>query len=346
MEYLLKWLLKNMPDTKIVLQSLLPSLSQAEEVNRSYALLARKYKLSLSTCGTDIKKTDRRIYMADRLHPNMNGQNLWLSCLRKKVLQALLVKSNGTGKKNFLAAAGGGGGGGSANDRRVLLQSPPTTIYNLPGLPKWVLGRNSSMFLREFRRNMGAISKLDTKKERMDIALYGDSITYWNKPGDLTKVPGSRTVWDSIFGDLNAEPLGIPGDRIGTLIYRIKFLKEKPVFADPRVCVIFIGINDVVHNSTSPDIPTRMDYLIKIIKKEMPQSKIVVQALLPSLLRAVEVNNRYQKLARKHNIAFSSCGQDIKRGDKAFMADILHPNEKGQEKVLSCLNTLVRPMLL
>ena len=325
MEYLLTWVIKTMPTTKIVLQTLLPDLSQAKSVNFEYTKLASKYKLTLSTCGTDIKKGDRT-YMADKLHPNSKGQDLWLSCLTR-VVEPLLLK-------NQLVHSRGG-------EISNLTLSP-----SLPVLPAWVVGRNSTMFVREFRRNMDAITAIDQKNERMDIALYGDSITAWNKPLNLTKAPGSRAVWNNIFGDLNAEPLGIPGDRVGTLIYRIAVLKEKPVTADPRVVILFAGVNDIVHNSTAPDIPARMDYLIQVVKEEMPESKIVLQALLPSLTRVPAVNKGYARVARKHDIVFSTCGQDIRRGYKTYMADILHPNAKGQEKLLGCLNTLVRPMLL
>ena len=336
MEFLLKWMKRTMPKTKIVLQALLPGLSQAEEVNQSYAKLARKYRIKMSWCGTNINRRNRKQYMADKLHPNNSGQNLWLSCLRKEVqpiLDHIRKNKKGLESSSFGVA------------KRSLLKAPLSTISNLPGLPGWVVGRNNSMFNREFDRNIAAIRKIDQKREKMDMALYGDSITYWNKPGNLSKVAGSRAVWNTIFGDLNAEPLGIPGDRVGTVIYRIAVLKERPVFADPRVCVLFVGINDVVHNSTDPDIPTRMEYLILLIKKEMPQSKIVLQALLPSLKRAVAVNEGYKRIARENNIVFSTCGQDIRRGDRTYMADILHPNEKGQRKVLRCLNKLVRPML-
>ncbi len=93
MEVVVKWVLKNMPDSKIVLQALLPGLSEAEEVNKKYEKLAKKYNLKFSTCGTEIKKQDRSYYMFDKLHPNLAGQNLWLSCLREKVVQPLLEDS-------------------------------------------------------------------------------------------------------------------------------------------------------------------------------------------------------------------------------------------------------------
>lgn len=90
MEYLLTWVIKTMPTTQIVLQTLLPDLSQSKSVNIEYTKLANKYGLTLSTCGGDIKKGDRT-YMADKLHPNSKGQDLWLSCLGK-VVEPLLLK--------------------------------------------------------------------------------------------------------------------------------------------------------------------------------------------------------------------------------------------------------------
>jgi lysophospholipase L1-like esterase len=92
MEYVIQWMLKNMPDSKIVLQALLPSLSKVDETNENFEKLATDYNIVYSDCGTDIKKADRSTYMADRLHPNVNGQNLWLKCLRN-VVQPLLDES-------------------------------------------------------------------------------------------------------------------------------------------------------------------------------------------------------------------------------------------------------------
>lgn len=346
MDFLLNWIERNMRGTSIVLQALLPGLSRAEEVNEKYAELARKYRIKFSLCGTDINEKNKKRYMADRLHPNNSGQNLWLSCLREEVVQPILNKKKSNYRGRGLKSSSGGSGGQGSASGSTPVTAPRATITNIPGLPKWVVGRDNSMFNREFRRNMAAIKRIDQKGQRMDIALYGDSITYWNKPGNLSKVAGSRAVWNEIFGDLNAEPLGIPGDRVGTLIYRIAILKERPVVADPRVCIIFAGINDVVHKSTDPGVPIRMDYLIRLTKKKMPQSKIVIQALLPSLSRAPAVNEGYKKIAKKNNVVFSTCGQDIERGDRRYMADILHPNKRGQRKVLRCLNKLVRPMLV
>ena len=164
-----------------------------------------------------------------------------------------------------------------------------------------------------------------------------------NKPLNLTKTTGTRQVWNKHFGDLNAEPLGIPGDRIATLIYRLAVKNEHPQFADPKVSIIFIGINDVVHKT--PDIPGQMDFLLTWIKNNMPATKIVLQALLNGMSTAIPVNQAYEKLAEKHNILWSTCGQDIKKMDRKYMADLLHPNFNGQTKLLGCLSELVQPLL-
>lgn len=80
-------------------------------------------------------------------------------------------------------------------------------------LPSWVEGRNNTEFVREWQRNVDAIKAIDGEGTRADVLLYGDSIVAWNKPMNLSRVPGTRKIWEAYFGDLRAEPLGIPGAR-------------------------------------------------------------------------------------------------------------------------------------
>jgi len=202
-------------------------------------------------------------------------------------------------------------------------------------IPDWVTRRNNStMFWREYSRNVDAVDKINRSGKRADVLLIGDSITAWNKPMDLSKLKGSREVWDRNFGDLIAEPLGIPGDRVDDVVWRLALGAEKPDL-DPKLIIIFVGINDVVHKT--PNIPERMDFLLGWLRKNSPKSRLVVQLLLPSLSPAVQVNLEYHLLAFKHNATPSYCMLDMKKNDRRFMVDILHPNEKGQDRLQKCL---------
>lgn len=214
--------------------------------------------------------------------------------------------------------------------------------YNSSTLPEWVQGRDNSMFWREFARNKEQIKSIDDSGKRGDMLLLGDSITAWNKPVDLSKVPGSRDVWEDNFGDLLAEPNGIPGDRISTVVWRLAVGKERPRL-DPKVIVIFVGINDVVHKT--PNIPERMDFLLGWLRSHMPRSELVVQLLLPSLSPAIGVNIDYILLARKHNATVSHCMQDMRKNNRKYMADILHPNVAGQARLQRCLRKVIQPLL-
>ena len=218
-----------------------------------------------------------------------------------------------------------------------VLGSTPAFKTNYDVLPQWVQGRNSSMFRREHERNVQAVERINSLGVQADVLLLGDSITAWNKPVDLSKLPGSRHVWEDNFGDLVAEPLGIPGSRIADVIWRIAVGKEKPEL-DPKMIILFIGINDIVHKT--PNIAERMDFLLGWITKHSPNSKIVVQLLLPSLSPAVEVNMEYVLLSIKHNATVSYCMQDVRRGNKKYFVDILHPSIEGQDRLQRCLRDL------
>ena len=82
------------------------------------------------------------------------------------------------------------------------------------------------MVRREHERNVQAVERINSLGVQADVLLLGDSITAWNKPVDLSKLPGSRHVWEDNFGDLVAEPLGIPGSRIADVIWWIAVGKE------------------------------------------------------------------------------------------------------------------------
>ena len=237
-------------------------------------------------------------------------------------------------------------GGGSSNPTTAFAASIPEDA-----LPEWVVTaeRTCSMCKYELQRNLNELATLNSNKKRptsirADFLMYGDSITYWNKPGNLTHARGTRAVWTKNFGDLvRALPLGIPGDRIANLAWRLTLGKERPTL-DPKVIVIFIGINDVVHKT--PDIPQRMDYLLCLFSLQFPTSKLIVQALLPSLSGAVQVNTEFERLAQKRGLLFSSCGQDIGRHDARYKADLIHPSAKGQDRLQACLRSqYIQPLL-
>ena len=119
-----------------------------------------------------------------------------------------------------------------SNGNEFYFPPPPGKI----NLPKWAKKVDGNFFLREYRRNLALLSVMDQKRVQADVLVYGDSITALNKPTNLsTGLIGSRAPFSRNFGDLNAEPLGIPADRIGNLMWRLAIGRERPTFRTPKV---------------------------------------------------------------------------------------------------------------
>lgn len=150
-------------------------------------------------------------------------------------------------------------------------------------VPEWVRQRNNgTLWFREYSRNLQAIERVNAQKDPADVLVYGDSITAWSKPTDLSRLPGSRRYFDRWLGaPLVSEPLGIPGDEIAHLGWRLIVGKELPR-KDPRNVILFIGINDIVHGLQTEDILSRMDSLLGFVTQRMPSTKVLLQLLLPS----------------------------------------------------------------
>lgn len=213
--------------------------------------------------------------------------------------------------------------------------------------PEWVeMRNNSTMFWRQYSRNVEAIEAFDRDGTRPDVLVYGDSITAWSSGFDLSSIPATRDVFDRHFGDLQAEPLGIPGDEIKHLYWRL--LNGESPKRSPKHIVLFIGINDVVHGVPVDELVSRMDQLLAFVKtsKRMKESNVIVQKLLPSHSKVAEINEAYVRLAKRHGATVSDClsGQ-LDRSDRedwrVWMADQLHPSLRGQDALLGCWRRLV-----
>lgn len=209
-------------------------------------------------------------------------------------------------------------------------------------LPSWANPKYNYEWVREYNRDISAVRSANAKCQRFDLLWYGDSITAFSKPLSLRTVRGTRDLWEKYFGKWLAEPLAIPGDKIGNLAWRVMAGQEKPVL-DPKVVVILIGYNDIAHRI--PDPADRMDYLLAWFKKSMPKSKFVVMALLRGSQRASQLNYAYRSLAKKHRMVFCTCGQNIRPADKRYLADSVHPNYAGQDLILSCMKRVVAPLI-
>ena len=107
-----------------------------------------------------------------------------------------------------------------------------------------------------------------------DVAIIGDSITQgWEGNG--------KTVWDKEIAPLNAINLGIGGDRIEHMIWRIEN-GNMPDALNPKVAVILAGRNNAgVAGITPAALASGVGELIQRLQVRKPACKILVLGIIP-----------------------------------------------------------------
>lgn len=174
----------------------------------------------------------------------------------------------------------------------------------------------------------------DAKKGGIDVLFLGDSITdNWRRPG--------KAVWTTRYEPVKAANFGIGGDRTEHVLWRLQNGELQGIH--PKVTVLMIGTNNTGRD-TAPQIAEGVTVIVNEIKKQLPETKILLLAIFPraekpdSPLRAkiTEVNQTLAKLDDGgQTVAYLDIGDKFLQPDgilpATIMPDFLHPNEKGYE---------------
>jgi lysophospholipase L1-like esterase len=202
------------------------------------------------------------------------------------------------------------------------------------------------------------------KKGPLDFVLYGDSITSFHFGYSIGHTKGTDTLWKKYFGDLNAVPMGIPGDQIGNVLWRLSSGNEKPA-SPPKVIGFLIGINDCNRfgeDKSKPRVPSnreRMEALLNWVYAAFPTTAIVVCALTPTTSAGLAdrnaLNVEYQNLVRAlaakgAKITYADCSASFTKSDgtptdPSYMGDKVHMSARGQEVFLQNLRATVNDMI-
>ena len=169
------------------------------------------------------------------------------------------------------------------------------------------------------------------KEGNVDLLMIGDSITHgWEGSG--------REVWQKYYGKRNAVNLGIGGDRTQHVLWRLENGNIEGL--SPKLAVLMIGTNNCGSN-TPEEIAEGVDAIVKKLRKELPQMKVLVLAIFPrgedDTHRGRQVNMKANELIAKQadgqmvhfldiNAAFLTDDRILTR---EVMPDLLHPREKG-----------------
>lgn len=130
---------------------------------------------------------------------------------------------------------------------------------------------------------------------KADIVFFGDSLTYY---GDFSNVFPGKVVCN----------LGLRGDNLEGMIDRV----EQVRILHPKMVFLMAGINDVALLDYS-DFGDRYNTLLSKMQEVLPESRIVVQTLLPVNDRdfsiscnnemIVRCNMSIQQAAARHKMA-------------------------------------------
>ena len=163
-------------------------------------------------------------------------------------------------------------------------------------------------------------------------------------PEGAIVITGSSSIrrWQSMTTDLTpltVIPRGFGGSAMADVLH---FVDRLVIPYKPRAVVIYEGDNDTGAFGVSPaTIASELDQIIVKIHSALPQTRVYVMSVKPSLARwenwdkAQETNELYKKLVSKNDlltyidVATPFLRANGKVMDDIFVDDGLHLNEKG-----------------
>ena len=165
------------------------------------------------------------------------------------------------------------------------------------------------------------------------VIFYGDSITAgWSHRG--------KEVWDEHIAPLDAMNLGIGGDRVEHVLWRVQDSGLGRDFR-PRLIVLLIGVNNLFRIHSVVDIAEGMEKLVRTIRDRTPDSRLLILGVFPSgegpdigrrdFTR--QLNRRYAYLADGERVFFFDFGEQFLDADgylrEGVTVDGAHPGPKG-----------------
>ena len=118
------------------------------------------------------------------------------------------------------------------------------------------------------------------------LAIIGDSITEgWIRTGFSASQPSvaqpeAAAIWRASFGKYHAVNLGIGGDRVQDLGWRVQQGLLAPL-KQVRVVVMLIGTNDLGNGETADVALTELKVLLQQVHAALPAARILTVAVFP-----------------------------------------------------------------
>ena len=140
------------------------------------------------------------------------------------------------------------------------------------------------------------IANVRTAKDGIDIVLLGDSITQgWGGAWDGAPF---NVAWKKYFGELKTVNLGIGGDRIENILWRLDHGALDG--ASPKVIVLMIGVNNAplvqANGVPATSAAQGIRLCIENLRMRCPQSQIVLTKILPAFDPSKEVGAKVREI--------------------------------------------------
>jgi beta-glucosidase len=203
------------------------------------------------------------------------------------------------------------------------------------------------------------IEKVQEMKEGIDVALIGDSITQgWGGGWDGAPF---NVAWQKYFGDKKTVNLGIGGDRMENILWRLDHGALDG--ASPKVIVLMIGVNNaplVFANGVPVSAAAHgIKLCIENLRLRCPKSQIALVMILPAFDPAKEVGAKVReinaaldtlKLDRDPKVTVLDLTHDFTNADGALKTELysdghLHLGPAGYEVLASRLKLVVEKLL-
>jgi lysophospholipase L1-like esterase len=181
------------------------------------------------------------------------------------------------------------------------------------------------------------------RKGGVDLLFLGDSITdFWRTRG--------KAVWDREYAPLHAANFGINADRTQHVLWRMQN-GELDGLA-PKAVVLMIGTNNCglendgkTPRNTTPEVIEGVTAIVQGLRAKLPAAKILLLGIFPRARKGdpadirdqiATVNAAIAKLDDGKFVKYLDIGPKFLKADgtldpEDFVADLLHPSEKGYE---------------
>jgi beta-glucosidase len=120
---------------------------------------------------------------------------------------------------------------------------------------------------------------LGRTEESLDLVLLGDSLIQgWGGPGRSVIAVGAPH-WERFFGGRRAGNLGIAGDCVRHVAWRLEHGALDGL--TPQAIVLHVGTNDLAAGAAPEQVAAGVLDLVRAIRARAPQARIWVHAILP-----------------------------------------------------------------